>query len=448
MSQTLAPAGVPVAVDSGMGLRAVIGTILLILLGPGFVASLTPPQGQIFDFFKEWASARNRLEGHAVYDSQHAAVERYLGFQIDPKWGYFDTVNTHPPLSVALAMPLARLDLQTAHFAWNVTSLLAFALAVALVLRELAIPWKLSWVVLIAGLLLRCDPLRQSLLQGQPNLFLALLLTGCWTAERRQQPWLAGFLAGTSAMLKIYPGWLLLYFLCRRDWRASAGFVLGAAAATGVTIGILGWEAHADYLTRVLPSVSGELNNWGNLSLTAFWERLFGQSNAAIETWGPQPLWRNLGLGISVLLVAGAALWLAVVSARKDSSRLQADCAFGAQLIAMLLLTPMTWLHSLVILIVPVMVLWRAVPKATWLRAVLLLSLVLLWIPPRLVWQLAIRAEPGTIEAGQVSSANLPGLRIALPMRSLTALSYQTYALVALLGLSWGCRHKSTACSG
>jgi alpha-1,2-mannosyltransferase len=68
-----------------------------------------------------------------------------------------------------------------------------------------------------------------TLSRGQVNILLVMLLSGMILAVVRSRPWKAGgWLAGAAA-LKVFPAFLLIYPLWRRDARFLAGFAVGMA---------------------------------------------------------------------------------------------------------------------------------------------------------------------------------------------------------------------------
>ena len=119
---------------------ATLALWLLILRGPAFIDNLRarPPEELVPDFFQEYASVRNWLEGLPIYTSQHQSATRYLGVQPDERRSHV-VVNAHPPASVLLALPLASLDFATAFLAWNLVSLAALAASLWIVQRQLKI---------------------------------------------------------------------------------------------------------------------------------------------------------------------------------------------------------------------------------------------------------------------------------------------------------------------
>src|SRR5262249_37712522 len=90
--------------------------------------------------------------------------------------------------------------------------------------------WRRRWLWLRLLPLFAClSPVGHTLMRGQTNLILLLLL-GCGMAALiRGRRLLAGVSLAGLACLKMFPAYLVLYPLWRRDWRVAAGWVLGLA---------------------------------------------------------------------------------------------------------------------------------------------------------------------------------------------------------------------------
>src|SRR5262249_51177427 len=185
----------------------------------------------------------------------------------DPKERFVLEVNAHPPTSVLLALPLADLDYPDAVLAWNLFSLALLVPALWLVIRQLDLrvaPWML---LPLAAVLLICSPFRQQVVQGQLNLVLLAILTGAWAADRSGRPWWAGTLVGLATALKLFPGFLFLYFVLRRRWHALGAGIVSLSVCTGLTATVLGVEAFESYARDVLPQIGRFRSDWVNASL-------------------------------------------------------------------------------------------------------------------------------------------------------------------------------------
>ena len=170
--------------------------------------------------------------------------DRIYDVMEDNGWHY-----NYPPLFAILMTPLA--DPPAApnraghaafrglrrHFLW--VSLFTIALAVHLLATALerASPdpavrtqprgcWR-WWTLRVLPVLACLPPIAHTLMRGQANVFLLLLLCGAMAAVIHNRRWRAGACLAGMACLKIFPAYLILYPLWRRDWRAAAGWAIG-----------------------------------------------------------------------------------------------------------------------------------------------------------------------------------------------------------------------------
>ena len=135
-----------------------------------------------------------------------------------------------------LALGLACLEYRTAFVIWSGLGILLLLISIHLVLLELwpgATAGRRLVVTLCLGLALTSAyPVSRQFQYGNVQMVLLSLLTGAWFADRRGHPWLAGMLVGLAAGVKLYPGFLVFYFLALRRWRG----VCGAALSFGILV--------------------------------------------------------------------------------------------------------------------------------------------------------------------------------------------------------------------
>ena len=119
-----------------------------------------------------------------------------------------------------------------------------------LIFRELKFPVA-AWSILpIVALGLTCSPLRHQISQGHWNAQLLLLVTLAWVARRRGQSTWSGFWVGTAAALKLFPAFLLFYFVVRRRWKAVIVGSVWIVASNAMTVAVLGLDSYRDYCPR------------------------------------------------------------------------------------------------------------------------------------------------------------------------------------------------------
>jgi hypothetical protein len=295
----------------------------------------------------------------------------------------------HPPAYLLLIGPFALLPVTWGAALWDVGALVALALALVLIARELrprVRPWLLG---LLLVLLIFWPPLLNTLLEAQVSPILLLLFTLAWCAARRGRSGWAGAWLGIATGIRLFPGLALVYFLLRRDWRA-----LGMAAATCalselLALPLVGVRGFIAYVTREAPSTGAEwLINPHNVSLWGLAGILLagspGHPAVIVAASLARPVAQTLVLGLVAML--GVFTFL-----RRRLPFSQDDGTFLAYLPAVLLASPLTWTHYFVFLLLPVIVLagrlgWlgstaeRAAPEARWAGWALAGALACIWI--------------------------------------------------------------------
>lgn len=386
----------------------------LLLHGLPILGSLLPRERGLKDFFQEWASARNWRHGRDLYTPHRQTVPEYLHRELEP--GEIE-VNAHPPPAVVLVLPLARLEYATALQVWNVLGVCLIGASALLIARELHVGLQPSSAVPLV-VLFCSNPVRAQFDQGQLNAVLLALLTAAWYWERRGLAWAAGFAVGAAAAIKVFPAYLLLYFVCRRSWRGVLGVLGGSTLLAGIGWLVFGTQAYVTYFTHVLPDVGHWRLSGLNASWHGFWLRLFGPEGGRFVPVVSAPNLANLLVAAACLAMsAGAALGSCHACTEQERSRAWAAC-----MTAMLLCSPITWDHYFVLLLLPWTEAWLT-SRACWRQRLALgLASVGLWINPVLLWSLWYGAQ-------SMSQA------VVQPLESLVLFSLGCYALLVLWGI-------------
>jgi hypothetical protein len=278
--------------------------------------------GLMNDFYAYWAAGVLLNRGENPYDVQAlAAVQQAAGVHVETGSGF-----SYPLFFAHLMRPLALLPPATAAAIFSTLSLVALALAVALLLRSLP---RLRWPVALAGGVAAglFPPVIGSLYFGQANLIVLLLLALTYRAL------LPGTMLGIASAIKLYPVGGFLAALTARPprWRVIAvGIgVLGVLLLLQLGTGGGTFSGRTGYFL-------GPDTYWSNESINGWLSRLGIDS-----TWTHAPL---PGFPVEavmltiVLLLTGAtvvvllraptytwegalalSLWLGVVSAPKNS---------------------------------------------------------------------------------------------------------------------------------
>jgi alpha-1,2-mannosyltransferase len=192
------------------------------------------------------------------------------------------------------------------------------------------------------------DPITQTVLKGQVNLIvLVLVLVSLDRAASGRADALAGVALGLATVAKTYPVLLLAVFLLRRRYAVVAAAVATWAALAGLSLVILPAELWRQWLGDVAPTASYASTAFAllppdypaNQGLNGFFSRLFADGrSAALATW----------VGSAGVLAATAfALW------QRRSLEAAAFYAYAGAVVlaAMVLVAPLSWLHHHVFLL-------------------------------------------------------------------------------------------------
>lgn len=262
----------------------------LVALARVFHSVLTRGSSGLFnDFYDYWGAATLLNRGQNPYDiAALHLVEQHAGLASETGTGY-----SYPVLFAELLRPLALLPAQQAAFVFTAISVLAAALAIALLLGFIA---GLSWPIGLAGGVAAglFPPLIGSLYFGQANLTVLLLLA---IAFRCVMP---GPMLGLAAAIKLYPLSGFLEALVRRHWRPLRNGlgVFVVLMLLQLTVPRGGVSTAASFLT---PDTY-----WSNESINGWLSRL-----AIASTWTRPPL---PGLPVEPLMLAFVALLTAATA--------------------------------------------------------------------------------------------------------------------------------------
>lgn len=276
------------------------------------------------------------LSGQPLYDLE--AIQR------NP----FGDSYKYPPFFSLVLWPLARTSFVPALQIWRVANLFLMAVSAWLLAKSYRFGRNLwLWAGLLL-ILLNLRSLSDTISYGQVDVLLFLLIVGTLITLQRGHGWQAGFLLALATMLKLYPAFLALFFVLRREWRALAAFVLGLILLAGLSIAVLGLPVHITYLRDILP-ISGGGTAWvENQTLNGFLNRLTTDQIALTPITSRRADLAALVGGGILTLVSG---WLVYRFGSRNTQGY--DLGFALLLVTMLLSLPAAWLHYETILVLP-----------------------------------------------------------------------------------------------
>jgi alpha-1,2-mannosyltransferase len=363
-------------VPPATGRTRIATTVPASLLLPGLGVFLTslglyvqyqrsfPAGGLDLGIYRDAAQAF--LDGLPVYDLRFA----------------LDLPYTYPPVTLPLLSPFAGLDQATALHVLMAISVAAVLVTVWFaggLMGHRGAAGRLGTALAVTGLALWLEPVSQNLGLGQVNAVLMLLVVADLALPDRVR--VKGIGVGIATACKLVPGIFVVYLLVTRRFRATvvaccafvAMTLIGFVAAPGESAA---YWFHALFLDST--RVSGALgpSYVANQSLRGLALRSFGETTGATVFWV-----------ISALLVTAAGLALAVLAHRRGEEA----AAVVAVAFTALLVSPVSWSHHWVWVVVLLPLLVDVVVRMEGWRQVLAAGLAPLWTMMLLMWPLQAR---------------------------------------------------------
>lgn len=269
------------------------------------------------------------------------------------------------PAYVWIFRPLASLDFHSAVRVWLAFNSLVCVASVMLLwaARRQACPlaslgtWRFAWYLFIG---LTFQPVISNLMHGQVTglIFFGFCL-GYWLL-RCGKPFSAGLAFGIITPFKFYPAFVLLYFVFHRRWRVVAGAVAGWIALAVVSLATVGWSGNLSYARFILNELNkGAMAAFNNQSLLGFLLHVFTRGD--VNTWHDMsvPQWLIIIRLCLILLILAAVVWVMrrPTSDRSTDVRTE-DIDLSLMVMVMLLISPITWYHYYMWVLLPLFVLF------------------------------------------------------------------------------------------
>jgi hypothetical protein len=303
---------------------------------------------------------------------------------------------TYTPTFILCFEPLTLISPRAAYWTWTVISLACLGAALFLLLNQ---ECDLPSALLLAAAAVLYEPLASHFHFAQVQLTILLLLTLVMRSLRRGHEAAAGLALAVASLLRLFPVIFVGYLLMRRKWQAL--FYMGLALAVGaaITWGFLGTTRAQGFFQMVDP-LSRQLKVPANMSVAALVSRLFwrlaGPSHPSIE------LGRRMAVGLAEMVIMTLTI---LASAKRGWTADEDDAVFGLWVVTMVLLTPTTWGHYLVLLFLPFSLLAKAAAsgaasaRAIWLAVGSYLLTQASMVPAdRLFWLLPQKLSTGLTE--------------------------------------------------
>jgi len=300
------------------------------------------------DFVQDYISGNSLRRGVSLYGEEIKKLENeLLGFNGPPHF--------HPPFNAVLFLPLSFFNYKTAFVVLDIVSLILLLLINQLVVRGIEL--NDEWFLNITCFSLFWYPVFYCLGTGQSSMIISACLIGGWFCLRFKKAYIAEILFAIATLMKLFPGLVLLYLIIRKNWRAFFATVFFIILGLIVTTVIVGLD---DMRTYSIIMIGRFANEWSgfvlNHSLNGVITRLFGERSAWTEPLIQLPHINSL----LIIFLDSAILIYTIFKMRVIAIKKElADYAFSLTIVAMLLLSPITWGHIFPVLILPLSILLR-----------------------------------------------------------------------------------------
>lgn len=218
-------------------------------------------------------------------------------------------------------------------------------------------------------------PVKNDILNGQVNIFVFLFIVLSYFFSE-DKPLLSGFFLSLGILLKLTPLLIIPYFILRNYIKVVLYTLLFSIILTLISIYIYGYQIHIEYVDKLFYNSDGKhipLLGWPfsithNQSINGFFHRVFIIKYEDIY-FGSDPIVLNYKLGHILIILFDIMFALIVAvkcipsSMKKALNKLginvlvyskdKNDLIFGMYLSVILLISPVSWVHHMVILLFP-----------------------------------------------------------------------------------------------
>ncbi len=290
------------------------------------------------DFVQDYLAGLSVREGAPIYgESIRIKAEKELGIR--------GIHNFHPPPLALIFVPFSYLSLPSGYQLLVFGSLVLWWLVLSCAVKEMGYSLNLLWYVVPLSLI--WYPILECIGLGQTSLVIASGVLGGWLLLRRGHLRSAGIVLGAVTLLKLFPGFLGVYFLISR--KIIGGFYMALTFFVGMMLSVyvLGMSQVLEYFFKIAPL---DIEVWSifpaNASLRGFLAPLI-LAEPWVHPFVNWSVWGKFIVEAFVFCVAVGSIWDASRVYNREKS---VDGAFSLLTVGMLLVTPIGWTHNLPIL--------------------------------------------------------------------------------------------------
>jgi len=346
-----AQTGPPSRFISSAGLvNALTKTWILAILWAGVLAHLWKLFETLGDRVHRWDFSLYYLgsyaQSHGInpYTANLASLAHRLGVQSG-----LGTENFDPPSMVTAMEPFTWMSRDGGLLDWFAINVVALAVAFYLLIGRYFSAHRRSASAFLA-LALIYPPLGIHFYYAQSQIVALLLLVLIMRSMERDRQPAVGVAFALLSVLRTYPMTLGGYFLIRRNWRTLLFAALAVMTCLSLTIFFAGVEPWRSFFRQANVSTMDDYSNSpSNVALVHTVLRLL----TLVASEGPTFRVQVARL-VTVTFTNLAFVMLSVKVTAERWERPDEDSrVYSLWVVAMLMVSPVTWVHSLILLILP-----------------------------------------------------------------------------------------------
>jgi alpha-1,2-mannosyltransferase len=296
------------------------------------------------DFSVFYASAIAFRHGLDPYTANLMPIGQRLGMHIGSLIHSTDT-----PTALLFFMPISLATPPAAHTIWIALNGAAMVAALILLIRPKYSGLDTRMAFAIAALALLYAPVTENFLFSQRQSLILLLLVIVMRALDKGREAAAGLLLGLAGAYRAFPLLIAGYFVIRRQWRPLAFMGVGLAIVGAVTIAGLGMPVCVSYLHGMRFALTAFTLDPADVALRAFLIRLFSYV-AGFDLNSRLRLLQHITIAFAQIVIIALAAWPTYQRGQQTGFDRR---AYGLWVAAAILLSPLSWIHYMILLLIP-----------------------------------------------------------------------------------------------
>ena len=310
------------------------------------------------DLAQDYIAARQIRLGKTVYPSDFAQMNKELlqsfGSQLNPGIQFR---NAHPPFAAILMYPFSFIGFQNAAVIYTLITIVGMLMVIFLLFKTENIPFY--YAPLMVLFIAAWPPFQVNLYLGQISVLITLFVAAGWFFYKKGNQILAGIFIALAAMIKFYPGILIVYFLINKKYKAFIASLIGVGIIFVLTI-VISKHDWIHFIIDVIPQdVQYWQTNMENLSINGFFSKLLLPMSSYNNTKQLAVLVSPFLRTTYVYVATGLLVLFVILNMKKYDN----DLGFSLFLILAMLISPICWNYYFTLLLISFVVLIKELLK-------------------------------------------------------------------------------------